>query len=84
MQAHSANIEVYIYISDVILWCEDDDIELLNIELVKIGLNCSAGHKSQRSLPLGWRAIHNDVYPQDLHGIQGVRQLHDRWHGDES
>lgn len=35
-------------------------------------------------LPLGWRPIHNDVDPEDLHGIQGIGEVHKRCQGDES
>lgn len=34
-------------------------------------------------LPLGWRPIHDDVDPEDLHGIQRVGEVHKRCQGDE-
>lgn len=34
-------------------------------------------------LPLGWWPIHDDVDPEDLHGIQRVWEVHKRCQGDE-
>lgn len=35
-------------------------------------------------LPLGWRPVHDDVDPEDLHGIQRVGEIHKCCQGDES
>lgn len=34
-------------------------------------------------LPLGWRPVHDDVDPEDLHGIQRVGEIHKCCQGDE-
>lgn len=34
--------------------------------------------------PLRWRPIHDDVHPQDLHGIEGAGQVAHGGQGDEA
>lgn len=35
------------------------------------------------SVPLGRRPVHDDVDPQDLHGVERVGEVHQRGQGDE-
>lgn len=41
------------------------------------------GIKNSAPVPLSRRSIHDDVDPKDLHGVQGVGEIHQRHHGDE-
>lgn len=41
------------------------------------------GIKYSTPVPLSRRSIHDDVDPKDLHGVQGVGEIHQRRHGDE-
>ncbi len=55
------------------------------IKIAVLLINCCDKSVGQISLlPLGWRPIHNDVDPEDLHGIQRVGEVHKRCQGDES
>lgn len=42
------------------------------------------GSVSPAAVPLSGRPVHDDVDPEDLHGIEGVGEVHEGGQGDES